>query len=275
MGAYIVKLQEKSSETIKSLKDENAKLEKEVVVTRETLTELENSMKLANETLLTLKTELKMSTGRERNLQEKLDETNLELSQIKECYEKLLSDEKEKTLKESRSLQNEKDSLVNECDKLKRQLETERELHNKLQIVHRELVLAHEEAKQSNIALEENMKRVQNLLSDLTRSKEKNDQLTELLENERQQIDSLQCQVENKEVELSKTMEQYLAEKLTVAKLRGDNVNLVSQLNNLKENQVNIREKLITNFYDIQDIRKRKSASVKITSFGSKSKTTP
>lgn len=238
-------MQQKSSETIKSLTDVNTSLERESAVAKETLAQLEQSMKLANETLSSLQNELQESTKREKDLQDKLsqqmNESNVQLSKVKQHYEQILSSERENKMSELQRLEKEKQELSDRHEKLLRQLKAEKDSHVNLQTVYRELVAAHKEAEESNVALEENIKTVQSLLEDLKKCNDRNVELTDLLEKEKHHVASLQQMLENKESELSQAIEQYLAEKLNVAQLRGENIGLVTRLQKVKHLKLNLQ----------------------------------
>ena len=218
------------------------------------MSELEQSMNLANTTLSQLQQELHNSTSRETQLLQQLEQQasdyQKKLNDVEQQYQDMLSTEREKhtkALADHKQTKKEKQDFSDKYDQLVKQYEeistrtstTELHLQDSLSRLQQELQQAHLEAKQSNDALKENVTRVTKLLAEIEdrdkiMSKEKT-QFEQSLQKEKECVMTLKSALRNKETELTKVVDQYLQEKVTVAQLKGENSGLQARLTALQE----------------------------------------
>ena len=239
---------------IEALKADNISLKKDVASAEQTMSELEQSMNLANTTLTQLQKELHNSTSRETQLLQQLEQQasdyQRKLSDIEQQYQDMLSTERKKqskVLSDHKQTEKEKQDLSDKYDQLVKQYEemstrtstTEAHLQDSLVRLQQELQQAHLEAKQSNDALKENVTRVTKLLAEIEDHDkvmmEEKTQFKQTLHKEKECVLTLKSALHNKETELTKVVDQYLQEKVTVAQLKGENSGLQARLTALQE----------------------------------------
>lgn len=229
-SSLLEQLQQQSNETIKSLNETNKSLRHDISLA-------ENSMQLANATLTSLQNELEEFKKREITLQKQLENQSSEmehkLQDTQRNYEKRLESLKQEGERKFEKVSDSHQQLAQSYKTLESSSQQrEEELQKGYQLLQKELEIAHSQSIQSNVALEENMKLVQKLMQQLEDVKSG--------ESQSQQIQTLRHALENKENELSQTVNEFLEEKLKVAKLRGEKSSLQSRLSSPEKLQVYI-----------------------------------
>lgn len=198
----------------------------------------DNSMRLANSTLSALQIELEESKKRETVLQQQLLKQSTEATKIlantEREFEAHLAAEKCQGEMKLAGLSQRHEELMQAYKTLDQASQKrEEELQRGYQLLQQELQLAHSQGLQSNQALEENIKLVQKLLQQL--------EVVKRDQSHGQQVDTLREALETKENELSQTVDQFLEEKLKVARLRGEKSNLQSRLHSPEKTTIQLQ----------------------------------
>ena len=189
-------------------------LQQQVSDLQATLGGLEESMTQADSTITRLKTELQASVARETQLQQAVETEHRQASELKETV----------SGKQSVARQLEK-TQTRLCDAEARLAEMEslnQNLQQNLDEAHKQLVLANRDAAKSNSLLQQNMREVERLQSQLHQLPSSNQVEKPSQDEEVQSVAALKLKLCNKEIERAKAVEQYLQERLTLAKARDE-----------------------------------------------------
>ena len=239
-------------------------------------------MEKANSTITQLKGELHASSSREADLKQALDDKDEKMEQQLEGVRQSLSDsataERQIAADMQDLLQKEQSCSAELRAALARELaknqnlsqegmDTKSQLHEaEAKLVEMEasrLVLdqalteaqkqqaaANEEATTANLALEKNLEEAKRLKAYLqsqeTATAGERRSLEQQLANEQQAASSLRDILHGKEVELTRAVDQYLQEKVALAKARGEIAALETRLRSLQEEDASLREQLVS-----------------------------
>ena len=239
-------------------------------------------MEKANSTITQLKGELHASSSREADLKQALDDKDEKMEQQLEGVRQSLSDsataERQIAADMQDLLQKEQSCSAELRAALARELaknqnlsqegmDTKSQLHEaEAKLVEMEasrLVLdqalteaqkqqaaANEEATTANLALEKNLEEAKRLKAYLqsqeTATAGERRSLEQQLANEQQAASSLRDILHGKEVELTRAVDQYLQEKVALAKARGEIAALETRLRSMQEEDASLREQLVS-----------------------------
>lgn len=213
-------------------------LQQQVSDLQATLSALEESMQQADTTINHLKSELQASTVREAQLQQGLD---AERHRSNEFEEELRGEQQRSSgLKDTLSSSNQQitkqleqaqthlrdaEARLAEMENLNQTLQ-----HN-LDQAHEQLILANRDAAKSNSMLQQNMREVESLQSKVQLFDSSDQAIKQDLEEERLSVAALNSKLHNKEIERARAVDQYLQEKVALAKARGEVGALQARLN--------------------------------------------
>ena len=216
-----------TAKEVVTLTADNHRLQQELSGANETLNTLEESMQQANTVITELKKELKSLSALNTEIRNEMSERKIEFEKTLEEIEKKARQEKENN-----------ELLVVKLKDIEQFRITVEDQNTRLQdslcIAQEELVKANREAKQANSALEDNIREAKRLnIERKDHDTEENIKLQDSLEHERERVRKLTASLQTKEEELTRTVDQYLQEKVLSAKTRGENSALHSRIQSL------------------------------------------
>ena len=216
-----------TAKEVVTLTADNHRLQQELSGANETLTTLEESMQQANTIITELKKELKSLSVLNTEIRNEISERKIEFEGTLEEIEKKARQEKENNELLVVKLKDIEQFRITVEDQNRR-------LQNSLCVAQEELVKANREAKQANSALEDNIRKAKRLnIERKDHDTEENIKLQDSLEHERERVRKLTASLQTKEEELTRTVDQYLQEKVLSAKTRGENSALHSRIQSL------------------------------------------
>ena len=216
-----------TAKEVVTLTADNHRLQQELSGANETLSTLEESMQQANTIITELKKELKSLSALNTEIRNEMSERKIEFEKTLEEIEKKVRQEKENNELLVVKLKDIEQFRITVEDQNRR-------LQESLCIAQEELVKANREAKQANSALEDNIREAKRLNKERKdHDTEENIKLQDSLEHERERVRKLTAFLQTKEEELTRTVDQYLQEKVLSAKTRGENSALHSRIQSL------------------------------------------